>query len=50
VNEKESFLYVNRVAAYIIFDISGETTVEVQFSGKIYGLDIRPKGLNIQPG
>jgi hypothetical protein len=49
VNDKESFVYDNRVAAYTIFDISGETTVEVQFFGKIYDVDIRPKSLNIIP-
>jgi len=49
VNEKESFVYDNRVAAYTIFDIAGETTVEVQFFGNIYDVDIRPKSLNIVP-
>jgi hypothetical protein len=49
VNETESFVYDNRVAAYTIFEIDGETTVEVQFSGKIYDVDIRPKSLNIVP-
>ncbi len=49
VNDKESFVYDNRVAAYTIFEISGETTVEVQFFGKIYDVDIRPKSLKIVP-
>lgn len=49
VNEKESFVYDNRVAAFTIFEIAGETTVEVQFFGKIYDVDIRPKSLNIVP-
>jgi hypothetical protein len=49
VNDKESFVYENRVAAYTIFEIEGETTVEVAFFGKIYDVDIRPKSLNIVP-
>ncbi len=49
VNDKESFVYDNRVAAYTIFEISGETIVEVQFFGKIYDVDIRPRSLNIVP-
>lgn len=49
VNDKESFVYDNRVAAYTIFEIAGQTTVEVQFFGKIYDVDIRPKSLNIVP-
>jgi hypothetical protein len=49
LNDKESFVYDNRVAAYTIFEISGKTTVEVQFYGKIYDVDIRPKSLNIIP-
>ena len=49
VNDKESFVYDNRVAAYTIFEISGETNVEVEFFGKIYDVDIRPKNLNIVP-
>jgi hypothetical protein len=49
VNDKESFVYDNRVAAYTIFDLSGETTVEIEFFGKIYDVDIRPKSLNIVP-
>jgi hypothetical protein len=49
VNDKESFVYDNRVAAYTIFEITGETTVEVQFFGKIYDVDVRPKSLNIVP-
>lgn len=40
-----SFIYDNRVAAYTIFEITGETTVEVQFFSKIYDVDIRPKSL-----
>ncbi len=49
VNGNESFVYDNRVAGYTIFEIDGETTVEVEFSGKIYDVDIRPKSLNIVP-
>jgi len=49
VNNQESFVYENRVAAYTCFAMAGATTVEVQFFGKIYDVDIRPKSLNIIP-
>jgi hypothetical protein len=49
VNDRESFVYNNRVAAFTSFVLDGETTIEVQFFGKIYDLDIRPKSLNIIP-
>jgi len=49
VNDKESFVYDNRVAAYTSFNIDGKTTIEVQFFGNIYEVDIRPKNLHINP-
>lgn len=49
VNNQESFVYENRVAAYTYFETGGDAKIEVQFFGKIYDVDIRPKSLNIQP-
>ena len=49
VNDKESFVYDNRVAAYTSFTIDGKTTIEVQFFVNIYEVDIRPKNLHIIP-
>jgi len=49
VNGMESFVYQNRVAAFTSFSLQDTATVEVEYSGIILQVDIRPSSLQILP-
>ena len=49
VNGMESFVYQNRVAAFTSFSLQDTATVEIECSGIILQVDIRPASLQILP-